>query len=98
MPAIGRLLAGAAFLWLSGSVAQAQQPAADCQTKPQSSQDSTATSQPTLGQKLDDCDGVLKPPNVGDGDIVEPAPQTGNMPVIEPHEVPPKANQNSNPK
>lgn len=37
---------------------------------------------------LEDCNGVLAPPTVGDGEIVEPAPDTGTMPVIPPGTVP----------
>ena len=42
----------------------------------------------TLTEKLDDCDGVLKPPTVGDTEMVEPAPDVGRTPVIRPDEVP----------
>jgi hypothetical protein len=41
-----------------------------------------------LTEKLDDCDGVLKPPTVGDTEIVEPAPDVGRTPVIRPDELP----------
>ncbi|APO78698.1 hypothetical protein AM571_PC00962 (plasmid) [Rhizobium etli 8C-3] len=34
--------------------------------------------------KLSDCNGVLKPPSIGDGDLVKPAPPIGNTPVIRP--------------
>lgn len=34
--------------------------------------------------KLSDCNGVLKPPSIGDGDLVKPAPPIGNTPVIPP--------------
>ena len=46
----------------------------------------------SLTEKLDDCNGVLKPPAVGDSEIVEPAPQTGQMPVITPNELPKDGN------
>jgi hypothetical protein len=42
---------------------------------------------PTNGSdtsKLSDCNGVLKPPSIGDGDLVKPAPPIGNTPVIPP--------------
>lgn len=35
-------------------------------------------------RKLSDCDGVLKPPAVGDSKMEKPAPQVGNTPVIKP--------------
>nr|WP_018237937.1 hypothetical protein [Ensifer sp. BR816] len=44
--------------------------------------------QGTLTQKLDECDGVLKPPSVGDTEMVEPAPDVGRTPVIRPGELP----------
>lgn len=43
--------------------------------------------------KLNDCNGVLKPPKVGDSEIVEPHQPTGTMPVIKPGELPPNKNQ-----
>jgi hypothetical protein len=42
----------------------------------------------TLTEKLDDCDGVLKPPTVGDTEMVEPALDVGRTPVIRPDELP----------
>jgi hypothetical protein len=45
-----------------------------------------------LSRKLDDCNGVLSPPGVGDGDMVEPAPDTGTGRVIEPNDLPPQGN------
>lgn len=44
----------------------------------------------TLTGNLADCNGVLQPPATGDKELVEPAPKTGNMPVIKPGEVNPK--------
>jgi hypothetical protein len=35
-------------------------------------------------QQLQKCRGMLKPPPVGDSDIVEPTPNTGKTPVIHP--------------
>ncbi|OHV80973.1 hypothetical protein [Ensifer sp. LCM 4579] len=42
----------------------------------------------TLSEKLDDCNGVLKPPKVGDTELVEPAPDVGKTRVIRPGELP----------
>lgn len=42
----------------------------------------------SLTGKLDDCDSVLKPPMAGDGAFVQPAPDEGRTPVIEPEELP----------
>lgn len=55
---------------------------------PENQQDKTK-----LSTKLDDCNGVLKPPKVGDKEIVAPTPETGTMPVVKPGELP----QNKNP-
>ncbi len=38
--------------------------------------------------KLARCQGVLKPPSVGDQELVEPAPPEGTTPVIQPDEIP----------
>jgi hypothetical protein len=45
-----------------------------------------------LSRKLDDCNGVLSPPGVGDSDMVEPTPDTGTGRVIEPNDLPPQGN------
>jgi len=45
-----------------------------------------------LSRKLDDCNGVLEAPGVGDGELVEPAPETGKSRVIRPDMLPPDAN------
>ena len=80
------------------SVAIAQQPS----QQPQSSQDCTVppgqsakpgnqsgtAAQPDLSK----CKGVLQAPGVGDGEMVTPAPSTGNMPVIKPGQLPPVHN------
>lgn len=38
----------------------------------------------TGSTRLSDCDGVISPPETGDGTLVQPAPQSGNMPVVKP--------------
>ncbi|WP_193354432.1 hypothetical protein [Sinorhizobium sojae] len=43
-----------------------------------------------LARKLEECNGVLKPPRVGDPELVEPAPDVGRTPVIRPDELPPQ--------
>ncbi|OHV81909.1 hypothetical protein [Ensifer sp. LCM 4579] len=43
-----------------------------------------------LARKLEECNGVLKPPRVGDSELVEPAPDVGRTPVIRPDELPPQ--------
>lgn len=41
-----------------------------------------------LTQKLDPCDGVLKPPPTGDAGMTAPPPDAGNTPIIKPGQVP----------
>lgn len=54
-----------------------------CRVKP-----GVEDNQGALARKLDDCDGILKPPKVGDTEIVEPAPDTGRTRVIRPGDLP----------
>jgi hypothetical protein len=42
----------------------------------------------SLSDKLDECNGVLKPPAVGDSEMTKPPPDTGEMREIRPHELP----------
>ncbi|MBY5444885.1 hypothetical protein HFO93_15620 [Rhizobium leguminosarum] len=42
----------------------------------------------SLSQKMDDCNGVLKPPPTGDSDFSKPAPEEGKTPVIRPDDLP----------
>lgn len=42
----------------------------------------------SLSEVLEDCNGVLDPPPVGDSEIVEPPPDTGETPVIRPDDLP----------
>lgn len=44
-------------------------------------------------RKLSDCDGVLKPPAVGDSKMEKPAPQVGNTLVIKPGDTQRQNNQ-----
>lgn len=83
--------------------AQTPSPVAKCQAAPQQQTQNgqipdgqaiggkTANGQApsqSLSGNLANCNGVLKPPSTGDQELVEPAPQTGNMPVIKPGETP----------
>lgn len=53
-------------------------------------QDNNAGSGETesLSEQLGRCNGVIRPPKVGDQEIVEPAPEIGTMPVIPPGALP----------
>ncbi len=42
----------------------------------------------SLTEQLDNCNGVLAPPKVGDDEIVEPAPEGGTLKIIPPSGVP----------
>lgn len=44
--------------------------------------------QKPLAQKLDDCNGMIRPPKVGDTEIVEPTPDVGKSRLIRPGELP----------
>jgi hypothetical protein len=67
----------------------------ECQAQPRSDGsgqgDSGQPSSPDgLTEKLDPCNGVLRPPPVGDQEITEPPPDTGTTPIIPPGDVPPQ--------
>jgi hypothetical protein len=99
-----QLISAACVLTLSltlPSAAQTEQPAgpaSPCQAQPDQNSNTgnnngqTGTEQPSgdLSQKLDPCNGVLKPPPTGDTEMTEPAPNEGKTPVIKPGEVPPQ--------
>ena len=42
----------------------------------------------SLTEKLDPCNGVLKPPAVGDQEMTTPPPNEGETPIIRPGELP----------
>jgi hypothetical protein len=42
----------------------------------------------SLTETLDDCNGVLTPPAIGDSEISEPPPDAGETPIIRPGEIP----------
>ncbi|KAA1180512.1 hypothetical protein FP026_14690 [Rhizobium tropici] len=66
------------------------------QTENKQTGDAQATPTPDSNpsQKLADCDGVLKPPAVGDSQMEKPAPKVGNTLVIKPSD-PRNGQQNS---
>lgn len=71
----------------------AQSPPVNCKVAPAggNTDDSAVGSQPPPStNRLDDCGSVLVPPVVGDAEMVEPAPDEGRTPVIDPSEVRPK--------
>ena len=60
-----------------------------CETLPEAERDTQSGAEQELAEKLDRCNGVLKPPPTADQEIEEPPPDTGTTPVIPPSELPP---------
>lgn len=101
MPACRTLLLAGACLagWNVPALAQAMAPQAepgvsveDCRIEavPNAGDDQAGAPAPAadLATKLDKCNGVLQPPQTGDAEIREPAPNTGETPVIPPGALP----------
>ena len=98
LPICVRALALASML-AAGSVAEAQDGRSACRTTPPAAQGEGAPKSEgqSLTEALDSCNSVLTPPRVGDGDLVEPAPDAGKTPVITPGDLPPQGNPSNNP-
>lgn len=85
-PLLGLLTATMVF---AVTPAGAQQRAQDCVVDPQSGDaEPAAPRDGESAEALADCGGVLKPAPVGDPELVEPAPDAGKTPVIEPEDLP----------
>lgn len=65
----------------------------NCHVRPEQKPSEGKTDDKTgsITKKLDKCGGVLQPPDVNDRGLVKPAPDTGEMPVIKPGQVPEQA-------
>jgi hypothetical protein len=63
-------------------------PQAESQDRRQKNEDIRRQDQQPLTEKLDPCDGVLKPPPVGDQEMTRPAPNIGEMPEVKPRDLP----------
>lgn len=63
-------------------------PQTESQDQRQKNTDTSQRNQQPLAEKLDPCGGVLKPPPVGDQEMSRPPPQTGEMPVLKPGDLP----------
>ncbi|ABC91506.1 hypothetical conserved protein [Rhizobium etli CFN 42] len=73
--------------------ASAQAPPDKCVAPSQPNQGrGSADDHRDLSEKLSDCNGELRPPPVGDTEMVEPAPDTGNSRIIRPEDMPPNTN------
>jgi hypothetical protein len=68
-----------------------------CEANPPASQDARRGWDRTLSEKLDACNGVLRPPNTGDREMVRPAPDVGETPVIRPDDLFPRGNPSKGP-
>lgn len=77
----------AVALPFSGSVASADEKPVDCEVAPGAEDEREDSSTEEAGT-LSECDGLLHPAPVGDGELVEPAPDVGRTPVIKPRQVP----------
>ncbi|WP_269585371.1 hypothetical protein [Roseibium sp. Sym1] len=88
------VLAVAAIVFL-GYPAEADQPTGDCVVTP--GEERPLEQQDTTAGIMTECDGVLKPAPVGDAELVEPAPEKGRTPVIEPGEIPARPSPGDDP-
>lgn len=82
---------GAPVLAQSGNTDTPAAPPVDCTVPAQGGQTGPAQSAGQMlkgPRNLADCNGVLRPPSVGDRELVEPAPPVGDTPVIRPGEIP----------
>jgi hypothetical protein len=76
----------------SGDRMQAGPSRENCQARPRNKPPGKADDQTgSVTKKLDKCGGVLQPPDVNDPGLVKPAPDTGEMPVIKPNQMPEQA-------
>lgn len=74
-------------------VAIAQEATDDCRVVPEENAPSAVPDDKTVvdpnePNTIADCNGMLKPPVVGDPQMVQPAPEVGQTPVLKPKEVP----------
>ncbi|KQS79331.1 hypothetical protein ASG25_12350 [Rhizobium sp. Leaf384] len=95
--ALAALVVSLAVVPTGQAFAQAQQGECGVGTPQQGTAPNANPGSGSLTEKLDDCNGVLKPPSVGDGEIVEPAPPSGQMPVITPNDLPKDGNSAQQP-
>jgi hypothetical protein len=77
----------AAMLMVCGSALAEEKPE-DCQVEPGTKAQDRVPSETDETVTLSDCNGILKPAPVGDRELVEPAPEAGETPIISPEEIP----------
>lgn len=95
--AIGLMAVQSLWLPQSGFAQERRSANGDCAVPDDQSRDGSETNGENLSRKLDRCNGELRAPGVGDGELVQPAPPVGNTPVIRPDELPPGRNPSNNP-
>ncbi|GAB2188185.1 hypothetical protein [Roseibium sp. LAB1] len=78
----------ATALTLVCGTALAQEKTGDCRVEPGAKSQDRVSADTDETASLSDCDGVLTPAPVGDRELVEPAPDIGETPVISPEEIP----------
>jgi hypothetical protein len=76
--------------------AQPEENGAQAGQKPDEGDDQQAGDTAALSDKLDACNGVLKPPPTGESEMVQPAPDIGETPVIPPGQLPEQQNSDPN--
>jgi hypothetical protein len=64
------------------------EPQTDTQGQQNNTDSNGQSASSSLTEKLDPCDGVLKPPAIGDQEMTRLPPATGEMPVIKPRDLP----------
>ncbi|QFT66970.1 hypothetical protein FIU93_09305 [Labrenzia sp. THAF35] len=78
----------ATALTLVCGTALADDKSGDCKVEPGAKSQDRVPTDTEETASLSDCDGVLTPAPVGDRELVEPAPDVGETPVITPEEIP----------
>ena len=83
------LLSGLMVLGASSLPSKAQNATRDCTVTPDTDNaEPVAPRGDETAEALADCNGVLSPAPVGDRELLEPAPDAGTTPVIEPKDLP----------
>lgn len=84
---LGNTILAAALLVAAALPATAADTADPCVVAP-GEEAATVEQKDLAASATTECDGLLKPAPVGDRELVEPAPETGKMPVLDPEDVP----------
>lgn len=60
----------------------------DAEPRDGESEETRRAREEELAERLDRCNGVLTPPDIGEREMVEPPPDIGRTPVIRPDDLP----------